>query len=64
MSNSFKEVNMKNYVKYHDVIFNHYAPINLCIGCRHRGRCEDEQYAEAGSYCRDKQIMRETVNAR
>lgn len=64
MSNSFKWVDMKKHVMYHEVIFNHYAPINPCIMCIHRGSCEGEQYAEAGSYCRNKQIIQEGVNAR
>ena len=64
MSNSFKEVDRKKHIKYHEVSFNNYAPLNPCIGCIHRGSCEGEQYAEAGSYCRNKQIMQEVVNAR
>jgi len=53
MSNQFKEVDMKNHVRYHEVVFNH-VPLNPCIGCIYRGHCEGEQYAEPGEYCRSK----------
>lgn len=55
MSNSFKEVDMKQHVKYHEVIFNQNIPLNPCIGCIYRGSCEGEQYVSPGEFCSRKE---------